>query len=142
MSAEAEVRKASEQFYAALTRMANGETGSMKGIWLHSPDVTAMHPIGGRDDGWDEVGHSFDQVAELASPGGQIRLVDQRIQVAGDFAFEVGTEEGQVSLGGHEVPISWRVTNIYRQEAGAWKIVHHHTDASPAMQDVLKRLAG
>ncbi|HYU19986.1 MAG TPA: nuclear transport factor 2 family protein [Chloroflexota bacterium] len=36
--------------------------------------------------------------------------------------------------GGH------RVTNIYRREGGEWKMVHHHTDVSPAMNDLLSRL--
>jgi ketosteroid isomerase-like protein len=36
--------------------------------------------------------------------------------------------------------IPHRVTNIYRREAGRWKIVLHHTDISAAMQDVLKRV--
>jgi hypothetical protein len=30
--------------------------------------------------------------------------------------------------------------NVYRREAGAWKIVHHLTDLSPVMMDVLARL--
>jgi ketosteroid isomerase-like protein len=33
-----------------------------------------------------------------------------------------------------------RVTNIYHREAGSWKMVHHHTDLSPEMQDILSRL--
>jgi ketosteroid isomerase-like protein len=33
-----------------------------------------------------------------------------------------------------------RVTNIYLREGRSWKIVHHHTDVSPAMLYVLNRL--
>jgi hypothetical protein len=55
MSAEDEVRKASQQFYAALNRMANGDGGGMADIWSHSATVTTMHPIGGREVGWDAV---------------------------------------------------------------------------------------
>lgn len=47
-----EVRKASEQFYAALNRMLNGDAGPMADIWSHSAVVTTMHPIGGREVGW------------------------------------------------------------------------------------------
>ena len=35
MSSGDEVRKASTQFYEALNRMANGESGTMEGVWLH-----------------------------------------------------------------------------------------------------------
>lgn len=139
MSTEIEVRKASEQFYAAVNRMANGDAGSLSDIWSHSAAATAMHPIGGRQVGWDKVRESFQQVAQIASEG-RVKLDDQIIQVTGDLAYELGVERGQATLAGQQVTLDQRVTNIYRREAGSWKIVHHHTDVSPAMLDVLKRL--
>ncbi len=139
MSAEDEVRKASQQFYAALNRMLNGDAGPLADIWSHSAFVTTMHPIGGREIGWDEVGRTWTQVATVAS-GGQVELNDQFIHVAGEMAYEIGTEVGKAKFGQQPVTIDQRVTNIYRQEAGTWKIVHHHTDVSPAMQEVLSRL--
>ncbi|HEX9879665.1 MAG TPA: nuclear transport factor 2 family protein [Candidatus Binatia bacterium] len=136
---ENEVRKASKQFYAALNRMVNGDAGPLENIWSHSAAVTTMHPIGGREVGWDKVRASWEQVAKLASQG-QVKLDNQTIQVAGDTAYELGVEHGQFKLAGQPVKIEQRVTNIYRREAAGWKVVHHHTDASPAMQDLLKRL--
>ena len=139
MSTEDQVRKASEQFYAALNRMGNGDASSMADIWSHSATVTTMHPIGGREVGWDEVKGPWQQVAKLASDA-RINLNDQLIQVVGDMAYEVGTEQGQFKLAGERVAINQRVTNIYRREAGGWKIVHHHSDTSPAMLAILSRL--
>jgi ketosteroid isomerase-like protein len=139
MLPEDKVRKASEQFYAALNRMLYGDAGPLADIWLHSKAVTTMHPIGGREVGWDKVGQTWEEVAKVFS-GGQVKLSDQLIQVAGDMAYEVGTEQGQAKLGGQQVSNEQRVTNIYRREGGAWKIVHHHTDVSPAMVDALSRL--
>ena len=46
MSTEDEVRKASQQFYAALNRMANGDAGSMADIWSHSATVTSHTQTG------------------------------------------------------------------------------------------------
>jgi ketosteroid isomerase-like protein len=139
MSTEDEVRKASEQFYAALNDMANGDASPMSDIWSHEAVVTAMHPIGGRQVGWDEVRESFQQVAQIASEG-RVRLDDQMIQVTVDQAYETGSERGQAKFAGQPVDLDHRVTNIYRREAGSWKIVHHHTDVSPAMLNVLKRI--
>ncbi len=139
MSTEDEVRTASTHFYAGLNRMANGDASPLADIWSHSATVTAMHPIGGRQVGWDAVRASFEQVAQLASDG-KVELKDQLIHVAGDLAYEVGVEHGQVTLAGQKVTIEHRVTNIYQREAGAWKMTHHHTDTSPAMLDVLSRL--
>ena len=139
MTTEDQVRKASEQFYAAVSRMVNGDAGPLADIWSHGAAVTSMHPIGGRQVGWDQVRESWEQVARLAS-GGQVRLGDQIIQVAGDVAYELGIERGQAKLAGQQLTFEQRVTNIYHREAGGWKIVHHHTDLSPAMLDVLSRL--
>lgn len=139
MSKEEEVSKASAQFYAGLNLMANGKGGAFADVWSHSADVTAMHPIGGRQVGWDAVRDSFDEVAKVSSDG-KIGLKDQLIQVAEDMAYEVGIEHGQFKMAGHQLSMEHRVTNIYRREAGAWKLVHHHTDISPEMLDVLNRL--
>ena len=139
MSAEGEVRKASEQFYTALNHMANGDARPLSDIWSHGAAVMTMHPIGGRQVGWDKVRESFQQVAQIASEG-RVRLDDQMIQVTGDLAYELGSERGQAKFSGQQVTLDHRVTNIYRREAGSWKIVHHHTDVSPAMLDVLKRM--
>jgi SnoaL-like domain len=77
--------------------------------------------------------------AGIASAG-DIRLAQQHIVAAGDMAYEVGVETGTITLVGLAATIEHRVTNIYRREAGGWKVVHHHTDVSPAMLDVLARL--
>ncbi|MFQ5914569.1 MAG: YybH family protein [Nitrospinota bacterium] len=139
MSTEAEVRNASEQFYAALNSLLNGDAGPMADTWSHSAAVTSMHPIGGREVGWDEVGGSWEQFAKIASDG-RVKLEGQLIEVGGDVAYELGTEHAAFKLAGHQLQEEIRVTNIYRREAGAWKIVHHHTDLSPATLEVLSRL--
>ena len=139
MSAEDEVRTASKQFYAGLNLMLKGDAGPLADIWSHSAAVTAMHPIGGREVGWDAVRGSFEQVAKLSADG-KVGLKDQLVHVADDMAYEVGVEQGQVKLAGHLASIEHRVTNIYQRVAGAWRIVHHHTDISPTMLDVLGRL--
>jgi ketosteroid isomerase-like protein len=134
MTTEKEVREASKKFYAALNRWAKGDAAPLGDIWSHSATVTTMHPIGGREVGWDQVRKSWEEVAKLSS-GGQVELSDHIIQVAGDTAYELGVERGHHTLAGQKVTISHRVTNIYRREAGGWRIVHHHTDISSEMLD-------
>lgn len=140
MTAEDEVRAASKGFYAALNRMLNGDAASLGDIWSHGATVTTMHPIGGRELGWDQVRNSWEQVAQI-STAGQVTLDDQFIQVAGDTAYELGVEHGQFTLAGQPVTGECRVTNIYRRESGGWKVVHHHTDVAPAMIDAVSRLS-
>jgi len=139
MSTVDEVREASKKFYAGLNRMANGEKDTLAVTWSNNGSATAMHPIGGREVGWKAVEGSFNQVAHLASEG-KIELKDQLIQVLGEAAYEVGIEKAQFKLAGQKVKSEHRVTNIYKKENGTWKMVHHHTDLSPAMIEVLQKL--
>src|SRR5271167_2347752 len=136
MSTEDEVRQASGRFYAALDRMLNGDAGPMMEVWSHSSDVTTMHPIGGREVGWEQVRVPWEQIAAICS-GGQVTLRDPLIRVGGDLAYQIGTESGDFTFAGQHVSYEERVTNVYRREAGGWKIVHHHSDIAPALQEIL-----
>jgi ketosteroid isomerase-like protein len=64
------------------------------------------------------------------------------VSLTDDVAYTLGTEHGQAKLGDETLRIDWRVTNIYRREAEGWKIVHHHTDVSPALVETIGRLGG
>ena len=140
MAAEDEVRQASEQFYAALNREINGDPGPMVEVWSHGSDVATMHPLGGRELGWEEVRAGWEQAAQAISDG-QISLDDLVVvPIADDVAYTLGTEHGQMQIGGESVRIDWRATNIYRREDGEWKMVHHHADVSPAVVEALDRL--
>jgi ketosteroid isomerase-like protein len=132
MAVEDEIRQASEQFYAALTRMLNGDPEPMMEVWSHGSDVTAMHPTGGRETGWEEVRASWEQVGQGFSDG-QVSIEDLVVvPLSDDVVYTLGTEHGQAKLEDETFGIDWRVTNIYRREEGEWKMVHHHTDASLA----------
>jgi ketosteroid isomerase-like protein len=137
MAVEDEVRQASEQFYAALNSMLNGDTGPMMEVWSHGSDASAMHPFGSRSLGWEEVRGGWEQAAQAFS-GGQVALDEMVVfAISEDAAYTLGTEHGQASVGDQTVGIDWRVTNIYRREAGGWKIVHHHTDFSSEVAQAL-----
>jgi ketosteroid isomerase-like protein len=139
MSNEDEVREVSKQFYTGLTKMLDGDLSVMDTIWSHDETVTTMHPIDGRETGWDAVKNSFIQFSK-ASSSGSVKLTDQLIRVQGDLAYEIGVETGQFGLAGQPITIKQRVTNVYRREGGQWKMVHHHADLSRSMVDALKAL--
>lgn len=140
MSANYKVRIASEDFYAALNKMAAGDAGPMSDVWVRGADVSAQHPIGGRDQGYDTVVASFAKVAEIAG-GGEIRLEDRQIVTGAEMAVETGVEVGTLIIAGHEAAIHHRVTNVYRLLGDRWKLAHHHTDQSEAMLEILKKLS-
>jgi len=139
MATEDEVRQASGRFYAAINAFVGGDLSPMRAVWTHTADVTTLHPIAGRQVGWDEVWAGWEQ-ASTAFSAGQVQLKDQLLRVGSELAYEIGVEDGSATMGGEQVSFTQRVTNIYRRAGGEWKIVHHHSDVSPTLLDALSRL--
>jgi SnoaL-like domain len=86
-----------------------------------------------------QVKESWEKVAQLSTKG-HVTLTEQFIQIAGEVAYELGVEHGELTLAGQPVTSDCRVTNIYRRESGVWKVIHHHTDIAPTMLGVISRL--
>ncbi|WP_421723173.1 YybH family protein [Bauldia sp.] len=133
-----DVRQASDTFYSALSQLLNGNATPMAGAWADDEEATAQHPIGGRDVGTPAVLESFGRVGAIAE-GGNVGIEDQKVHVGSDMAIETGVEKGTVTMAGHTAAIDQRVTNVYRKEGDQWKLLHHHTDVSPGMQDILAK---
>jgi uncharacterized protein (TIGR02246 family) len=140
VAAEDDVRAASDQFYSALEAMANGDASSMADVWSHEDDVTAMHPIGGREAGWEAVSESFAGVAS-ASTKGTVTRSDQIIRVVGDGAYELCTESVSWTFAGEPMSLEGRTTNVYRKEDGEWKMVHHHADHHAAFAEKVANMS-
>src|ERR671921_920704 len=118
MAAEDEIQQASEQFYEALNRMLNGDLEPMMEVWSHGSDVATMHPLGGRETGWEEVRANWEQVAQGFSDG-QVSIEDLVVvPLSEDVAYTLGTEHGQATLGEESVSIDWRVMKKYLSEVG------------------------
>jgi ketosteroid isomerase-like protein len=136
---EAGVRAASDRFYEALEQMANGDASAMADAWSHADDVTTMHPIGGREVGWDEVREPWGSIADISTDG-TISRSDQVLRVFGDIAYELATENVSMTLADTPVEGEYRATNVYRLEDGEWKMVHHHSDLSEPFVEILEGL--
>jgi uncharacterized protein (TIGR02246 family) len=136
IAAEDDVRAVSDRFYSALEAMANGDASSMADVWSHDDDVTTMHPIGGREEGWEAVSGSWEGVAS-ASADGTVTRKDQIIRVLGDSAYELCTESVSWTFAGDAMSLEGRTTNVYRKENGEWKLVHHHADLNPEFAETV-----
>ena len=136
MATEDEVRQASDRFYSALDSMLNGDAAPMADVWSHDSSVSTMHPLGGREVGWDAVRGSWEGAAQ-AFEGGTHEVSDLEVCVLGDTAYTTGIEHVDATIGGKSLHFDIRATNIFRREDGEWKVVHHHTDADGPLQEAL-----
>jgi ketosteroid isomerase-like protein len=139
MSAEEDIRKASDKFYRALNSTLNGDSTPMADVWSRNPDVSAMHPSDAIATGWEEIRASWEKFARISS-NGKVELRDQRICVGEDLAYEIGFEHVNGLMGKDQFQAKFRVSNVYRREGSEWKMVHHHVDFDPRILEIVSKL--
>ena len=130
---EKAVRQANTRFYKALNDLFKGDLVRMKAAWSHADDVTYMGPGGGIQVGWDRVIASFETQA-AKKLGGVVRPEKINVTVGRDIAIVGCYEVGENVVAGKTQKVSIRATNIFRKENGQWKMIGHHTDLLPFLQ--------
>lgn len=105
----------------------NGDAAPRLAIWSTQDPVTVLGAWTSAS-GYDEVSALFRQLettfSECTSYSYEVIAAD----VHGDMAYTVGYEHTQASVDGEPRTYTLRVTQVYRREAGGWKVVHRHAD--------------
>ena len=85
--------------------------------------------------GWDDVSDTLRWLAARWSNPTAYRFDLVAAGLSGDLAYIVGFEHIANSVVGVPVePYTLRVTHVFRQEDGEWRIAHRHADYVPADQ--------
>jgi ketosteroid isomerase-like protein len=126
-----------EQEFAAFLRARatataaffNGDPEPWKAMASHSPDITMFGGFGGYERGWEAVSDRYTWAA-AANAEGAVEAELIACHVAGEMAYTVAIERGAVRATGTTdfAPKALRVTEIFRKEDGAWRLVHRHAD--------------
>ncbi len=108
--------------------MLRGNPEPIKRLYSHRDDVTVLGGFGGFERGWNEVEPRLDWAASHFS-GGRYRQEEVAAIMGVDLAMTVTIERYTVRIdGGEETAQELRVTQVFRLEDGAWKLVHRHAD--------------
>jgi ketosteroid isomerase-like protein len=121
---------------AAQLELQNGKAAAFKDLWSRSPDITLSGGFGGAvEKGWPDISKRLDWVAGQFSNGTHTntRIVERS---SGSLGYVVQTEQIEFKVPGQSAPStrSYRVTMIFRKEAGQWKIVHRQADSNLTKQ--------
>lgn len=119
-----------EGYHRGVEAFVTGDPEPQKRLWSRRPDVTLANPLGPPARGWEQVELAADRAAAQIREGEPIRFERISGDASEDFAYILEFERTRAKLGGGDqaVPISLRVTTIFRREDGAWRIVHRHAD--------------
>ena len=119
---------------AALAEIASGNSQPYIDCWATSEDVTLFGAWGPIERGTARLTDTFRWVGTRFNSGA---LVPEDVVAfeSGDLAYTVGFERGEVVVdGGAKIPMTLRVTHVYRRIDGEWKLMHRHADFPPVDQ--------
>jgi ketosteroid isomerase-like protein len=121
------------QWQEAQSRFINGDPTLWKQNASHRDDATILGAFGGYGEkGWNAVGARYDWASSQYKDGGATMKVEYlNIGVSGDLGFTVAIERQEgARVGDQQNPTrrALRVTQIFRKEEGAWKLLHRHAD--------------
>ena len=105
----------------------NGDADPRRALWSRHDPVTVL---GAWKDagGQEEVADLFALLERSLTNCTSYEFDMTTFDVIGDVAYTVGYEHTQASIDGQPQTYTLRATQIYRREAGEWKVVHRHAD--------------
>jgi ketosteroid isomerase-like protein len=107
----------------------------MEKVWSQHEAISDFGPFGEMLDGWPQIEGRFTAEESDAKKAGIGRVACENPAVfMGDQMGVVTCTEAvtKVTRGGRGTTFRIRATNVFVKEDGAWKMVHHHADASLA----------
>jgi ketosteroid isomerase-like protein len=119
--------------------MFTGDLLPMSDAWCHTEDVTLLGPCGNVYVGWEAVRAEFERHSKQKATG-RIRFRDPYVRIEGDVAYASCIEySDNLTIDGKPVTMNQRATSIFVREDNQWRMVHHHGDLAPGMEEPLAR---
>jgi len=121
--------EAMSELTAAQRDFVTGDAAGIKRLFSHREDVTVLGGCGIFKNGWKEVGPRLDWAASHFA-GGSYRQETLSATAGSDVACLVTLERWSYATPQQrqETQLELRVTQVFRREAGQWRLVHRHAD--------------
>jgi ketosteroid isomerase-like protein len=109
----------------------NGDPAPRRSIWSTEEPVSVLgawrdaHGQREIDELFEALGRSFSDCVSYA-----FELLSY--DVVGDMAYTAGLEHTSASVDGEPRTYTLRATQVYRREAGGWRVAHRHADTVDA----------
>jgi NAD(P)H-dependent FMN reductase/ketosteroid isomerase-like protein len=121
------------------TFYVNGDAKPLDAIVAARDPASFYPPMGGVVRGAKTVSTRYDKDAKSFGKGGTSKLDVLHAQASGDLAYWTGLQHAKAKLGGKTVPMTLRITEIFRREDGGWKLIHRHADTLTDAQEKQKK---
>jgi ketosteroid isomerase-like protein len=117
-------RKAAAQAYVS------GDAGPLNELAAKTSDATFFGPRGGHTHGAREVAERYVRDAKAFAPGSETDFEILHMGASQGIGYWVGHQPAKARMQGkaEPIPMNLRITEIFRREGDAWKLVHRHAD--------------
>jgi ketosteroid isomerase-like protein len=113
--------------YDAEVALHNGDAGPRRAIWSRNEPVSVLGAWRNAE-GQGQLDELFESLADSFSDCTSYRFELLAFDVAGEMAYTAGLEHTAASIDGQPRSYTLRATQVYRREAGEWKVAHRHGD--------------
>ena len=120
---------------AAVQAMGRGDPGPSLALWSRSDNAVLANPLKSAVVGWANIEAEIRRVAVGFSGSAEPMTFEEVARsVTPELGYAITFERGRVRRPGSEdvVPLSLRVTTVFRREADGWKLILRHADRMPA----------
>jgi len=120
-----------EEDHRAGDAFVKGDPEGKKRLYSRRDDATLANPlVGVPAHGWNQVAEALERAASVLRDGEPCTYERISGYATADLAYIVEIERTRMKVGGADemVPVSLRVTTVFRREDDGWKIVHRHAD--------------
>jgi NAD(P)H-dependent FMN reductase/ketosteroid isomerase-like protein len=116
----------------AATAYVIGDAKPVDALATANDPATFFHPNGDVVQGAKPVVERMDRDAKAFDAGGSSHFDVLQQNASGDLAFWCGYQLAEARMHGKPdpIPMKLRVTEVFRHEGGAWKLVHRHAEAA------------
>lgn len=116
-------------FCEAQDRFVSGDAAPMKALWSRGDDATVFGGFGGVERSWSELEPRLDWAASEFSDGQSTSELITTV-IGTDMAYIVSIERttARIAQAVEKAKLDLRVTQIFRREGAAWRLVHRHAD--------------
>lgn len=108
----------------------SGDGGPLAALVATGGDATFFAPRGGTEQDAAHVASVYARDVNAFLPGGESHFEILHMQASDSLAYWVGIQHASARMRGQAEPVTFalRITELFRREGDAWKLIHRHAD--------------
>ena len=114
--------------YDAELALHNSDAAPRRALWSRNEPVSVLGAWRNAH-GQDELDKLFNALGRSFSNCTSYAFELQAYEVVGDMAYTAGLEHTSALVDGEPRSYTLRATQVYRREAGEWRVAHRHADS-------------